>query len=92
MSTPTATAVTTLLAAIPDPETGRPLTEMGQIVSVDITTDAIRTTVGLATHSAILWKTTRARIEESLRTAFPQVARVDRRSVAQPLRRPAGWG
>ena len=77
MSTPTATAVTTLLAAIPDPETGRPLTEMGQIVSVDITTDAIRTTVGLATHSAILWKTTRARIEESLRTAFPQVTRVD---------------
>ena len=77
MSTPTATAVTTLLAAIPDPETGRPLTEMGQIVSVDVTTDAIRTTVGLATHSAILWKTTRARIEESLRTAFPQVARVD---------------
>ena len=77
MSTPTATAVTTLLAAIPDPETGRPLTEMGQIVSVDVTTDAIRTTVGLATHSAILWKTTRARIEESLRAAFPQVARVD---------------
>jgi len=77
MSTPTATAVTTLLAAIPDPETGRPLTEMGQIVSVDVTADAIRTTVGLATHSAILWKTTRARIEESLRTAFPQVARVD---------------
>ena len=59
MSTPTATAVTTLLAAIPDPETGRPLTEMGQIVSVDVATDAI-----VATVAAIPTKTTAARSVE----------------------------
>jgi ATP-binding protein involved in chromosome partitioning len=77
MSTPTPAAVTAVLATIPDPETGRPLTEMGQVVAVDATAEAIRATVALASHSALLWKATRGRIDESLRTAFPRVPQVE---------------
>jgi len=77
MSTPTRDAVTSVLATIADPETGRPLTAMGQVVAIDATADALRVTVGLASHSAILWRATRGRIEEALRTAFPLVPRVD---------------
>ena len=69
-------AVTAVLAGIADPESGRPLTDMGQVVSVDASTDRIAVTVGLTTHSAILWAATRARIEEALRTRFPSVGTV----------------
>jgi ATP-binding protein involved in chromosome partitioning len=73
---PTAAAVEAVLAEVPDPETGRSLSTMGQIVSVAADAASIAVTVGLATHSAVLWPATRARIEELLRTRFPQVERV----------------
>ncbi|MFM7245804.1 MAG: iron-sulfur cluster assembly protein [Planctomycetaceae bacterium] len=71
---PTVAAVESLLGEVPDPETGRPLTAMGQVVSVAADAAAIAVTVGLTSHSALLWNATRARIEERIRTAFPQVA------------------
>jgi ATP-binding protein involved in chromosome partitioning len=49
---------------------------MGQVVSVDVSPTAIKATIGLTTHSAILWKQTRGRIEELVRSRFPQVANV----------------
>jgi ATP-binding protein involved in chromosome partitioning len=75
-TTPDQSAVTSILAEIADPETGRPLTAMGQVVSVDVSPTAIKATIGLTTHSAILWKQTRGRIEELVRSRFPQVANV----------------
>jgi ATP-binding protein involved in chromosome partitioning len=74
---PDQAAVRTALADFPDPETGRPLAEMGQLAAVDATPAAIRVTVGLTTHSGILWKQVRGRIEERLRTRFPAVPTVD---------------
>jgi ATP-binding protein involved in chromosome partitioning len=77
MSTaPDQAAVTSVLASVADPESGRPLTEMGQVQAISASSDAIAVTVGLTTHSAILWKPTAARIEELLRTRFPQVPNV----------------
>ena len=73
---PDQSAVTSVLADIADPETGRPLTEMGQVRSVAASAAAISVEIGLTTHSAVLWKQTRGRIEELLRTRFPQVASV----------------
>jgi ATP-binding protein involved in chromosome partitioning len=67
------TSVTAVLAAIADPESGRPLTEMGQVVKVEATAARIAVSIGLTTHSAVLWPATRGRIEEQLRTQFPQV-------------------
>jgi ATP-binding protein involved in chromosome partitioning len=71
-----AAAVTAVLAGIADPESGRPLTEMGQVTKVEAGPGGIAVTVGLSTHSAILWAATRGRIEEALRAKFPQVGNV----------------
>jgi len=69
-------AVLAVLSSIADPETGRPLVEMGQVRDVAAGPTAISVTVALTSHAAILWKQTRARIEELLRTRFPAVAQV----------------
>jgi len=69
-------AVEAVLGAFADPETGRPLGELGQVRDVRAEPGAIGVTVGLTSHSAILWKQSRARIEELLRSRFPAVATV----------------
>jgi ATP-binding protein involved in chromosome partitioning len=61
---------------------------MGQIDSVSASSDAIVIRIGLTSHSAILWNQTRGRIEELLRSRFPQVSRVDVEIV--PHERPPG--
>lgn len=77
MSTlPDQASVTAVLAGIADPESGRPLTEMGQVRRITAAADAIAVTVGLTTHAAILWPATRGRIEELLRSRFPAVPSV----------------
>ena len=70
------TTVTAVLADIADPETGRPLVEMGQVRSVEASPSSIAVQVGLTSHAAILWSQTRGRIEELLRSRFPAVPRV----------------
>jgi ATP-binding protein involved in chromosome partitioning len=69
-------AVRKALADFNDPESGRPLAEMDQLHAVEAAPNGIRVVVGLTTHSAIIWKATRGRIEERLRSAFPSVAQV----------------
>lgn len=76
MTAPTPAAVTALLADFPDPETGRGLGQLGQLVGVEAGPQAIAVTVGLTSHAAILWQATRARIEERLRAAYPAVGQV----------------
>jgi ATP-binding protein involved in chromosome partitioning len=78
--------VTAVLADIADPESGRPLTEMGQVLEVDAAADSLAVAVGLTTHSAILWPATRGRIEELLRARFPAVR--DVRITIRPHDRP----
>jgi ATP-binding protein involved in chromosome partitioning len=77
MTSPDHQAVRTALADVADPETGRPLSSMDQVRSIDCHDGAIAVTVGLTTHSAVLWSQTRGRIEELLRARFPQASRVD---------------
>jgi ATP-binding protein involved in chromosome partitioning len=77
MSSPDRSAVASVLAAIADPETGRPLTDAGQVVSTEVDDGRIAVVVGLTSHSAILHAATRARIEEMLRARFPSVPRVE---------------
>jgi ATP-binding protein involved in chromosome partitioning len=77
MSSPDRSAVASVLAAIADPETGRPLTDAGQVVSTEVDDGRIAVVVGLTSHSAILHASTRARIEEMLRARFPSVPRVE---------------
>jgi ATP-binding protein involved in chromosome partitioning len=83
---PDQSSVTAVLAGVTDPESGRPLTDMGQVLEVAAAADAIAVTVGLTTHSAILWATTRGRIEELLRSRFPTVQ--DVRVTIRPHDRP----
>jgi ATP-binding protein involved in chromosome partitioning len=66
-------AVMAVLGEISDPETGRPLVELGQVRDVRAEPGAIDVTIGLTSHSAILWSRTRARVEELLRSRFPAV-------------------
>lgn len=74
MTSPDRIAVASVLAAIADPETGRPLTDTGQVVSTEVGAGRIAVVIGLTSHSAILHAATRARIEEMLRARFPTVA------------------
>jgi ATP-binding protein involved in chromosome partitioning len=77
MSTiPDQASVTAVMAGVADPESGRPLTEMGQVRRITAAADAIAVTIGLTTHAAILWPATRGRIEELLRSRFPAVPSV----------------
>ena len=76
MTMPDQTSVREVLAGIPDPETGRPLTVAGQVAAVEAQDGAIDVRVGLTTHSAILHARTRGRIEEALRARFPDARRI----------------
>ena len=75
-SIPSVDAVRNVLADMADPESGRLLADMGQLGSVTTTDRSMSVEVALTSHSGILWKQTRGRIEERLRTAFPSVAEV----------------
>ena len=70
------TAVKAVLADFADPESGRPLVEMGQVHSLEASPAAITVKVGLTSHAAILWSQTRGRIEDLLRARFPLVPTV----------------
>jgi ATP-binding protein involved in chromosome partitioning len=72
-SIPDEPSIAAVLGGVADPESGRPLPEMGQVRSIEAAPGRIRVVVGLTSHSAMLWRATRGRIEELLRTRFPQV-------------------
>ena len=76
-TTPDQSAVAAVVAAVADPESGRPLPEMGQLRIIAAGPDRIAVTLGLTTHAAILWNAVRGRVEELLRTRFPQVPLVE---------------
>ena len=87
-TTPDQASVRAVLADFPDPESGRSLAEMGQLGAIDASPSGIRVSIGLTTHSAVLWRQVRGRIEERLRTRFPQVSAVE--VTITPHARPPG--
>jgi len=62
-----------LLAQFQDPETGRSITQLGQVHQLKLDGDRLSLTLGLTTHSAPLWNDTRAELIELLHTRFPQL-------------------
>ncbi len=69
-------AVTAALTDFPDPETGRSITETGQLTDVRVEADSVRLTLALTTHSAILRNETRDRVEQLLRSRFSHLSKV----------------
>ena len=67
----TSAAVESALASFPDPETGRPVTTMGQVRDIRVAPGSISLTLALTTHSAPLWNETYAAAESLLRAKFP---------------------
>ena len=64
-------AVDSLLQEFADPETGRGLKQMGQIVDVTAQGNNLEVTIGLTTYSGPLWQDTQERLQDQLRTKLP---------------------
>lgn len=65
------TLVESILAEMPDPETGRNIVQMGQVYDVDILEQRIVVTLGLTTWSAPLWDELRAECHRLLEQKLP---------------------
>ncbi|MGI9430208.1 MAG: P-loop NTPase [Bythopirellula sp.] len=78
------------LQEFPDPETGRGLKAMDQVVSVAIQDNQLDVTIGLTSYSAPLWDETRERLTDQLQTrlsgkAQVQVEVVEHHRPAEPI-------
>jgi ATP-binding protein involved in chromosome partitioning len=65
------TVVDGVLEKFLDPETGRSLKQMEQVVDVAIDGNRLQVTVGLTTYSAPLWDETRERLQDALQAQLP---------------------
>jgi ATP-binding protein involved in chromosome partitioning len=70
------TAVTATLSSFLDPESGRGVTETGQVGNINVQGDSLSLTLALTTHSAILRAETHERLTQLLRARFPQLQHV----------------
>ena len=64
------------LATFKDPETGRSALRLDQIRDIQVSDGVVSLTLALSTHSAPLWVETQQALEQTLRTAVPQVGAV----------------
>jgi len=83
-------AVDQVLQDFSDPETGRNLKTMDQVVDVTATGDQLDVTIGLTSYSAPLWDDTRERLTDALASALAGQAKVNVKVVehdrpAQPI-------
>ncbi len=69
-------AVTTTLSSFLDPQSGRAVTETGQVRDLEVQGDSLSLTLALTTHSAILRTETQKRLEQLLRDRFHQLKHV----------------
>ena len=83
--------VDAILQEFPDPETGRPLSIMGQVQRVDVNGSTVSVAIELTTHSAPLWDETRQALEDQLRAKLPGSPQVQV-TVAQHVRPPEPIG
>ncbi|HKD38401.1 MAG TPA: Mrp/NBP35 family ATP-binding protein [Pirellulales bacterium] len=70
-------AVNAVLSEFKDPETGRSIVELGQVRDMRLQSDRLSLTLALTTHSAPLWKVTRADLIELLQSRFPELKQVE---------------
>ena len=70
------TLIDSILQDFADPETGRGLKPMGQVVDVSIDGDRVELTIGLTTYSAPLWDDTRERLTDQLQAKLAGKAKV----------------
>ncbi|MEM8947505.1 MAG: Mrp/NBP35 family ATP-binding protein [Planctomycetota bacterium] len=61
-------AIEQVLQDFPDPESGRSLKQMEQIVDCAVDGDRVNVTIGLTTYSSPLWEDTRERLTDQLQT------------------------
>ena len=69
-------AVDSILQEFADPETGRGLQKMNQVVDVSINGERLDVTIGLTSYSAPLWDDTRERLTTELKSKLPGNAQV----------------
>ena len=79
-----------VLEKFADPETGRGLKQMQQIVDVSIDGNKLQVTVGLTSYAAPLWEETRERLQDQLRAKLPgdsevTVSIVEHQRPAEPI-------
>ncbi len=67
-------AVSLVVRAFPDPETGRPFGETGQLKKVEVSGDSVLVSVGLTSHSAPLREDVRDSLTARLQGKFPGAA------------------
>jgi ATP-binding protein involved in chromosome partitioning len=82
--------VDSVLEKFADPETGRSLKQMQQVVDVSIDGNKLQVTIGLTTYSAPLWDETRERLQDQLRAQLPSnpeitVELVEHQRPAEPI-------
>ncbi len=73
-----------------DPETGRNLKQMQQVIDVSIDGNKLQVTIGLTSYSAPLWEETRQRLVDQLRAQLPSnpevtVEIVEHQRPAEPI-------
>ncbi len=61
-----------VLQKFQDPESGRSVTTMNQVHGLEVCEDRISVRLGLTTWAAPVWSQTRAELENTLKSAFPQ--------------------
>ncbi len=67
----TENAVRASLAGFQDPETGRSITQLGQVHQLKLDAGRLAVTLGLTSWSAPLWEETRLELENRLKGGFP---------------------
>jgi len=90
MNMPTAQSIRESLASFPDPETGRGIQSMGQLVDVNVDNDDVRITLALATHSMPIVDEVKDAIASRLAATHPGIKVVI--DVTQHSRPPARLG
>lgn len=66
-----AAKVDSILQDFADPETGRGIKQMDQVVEVSINGDQLQVTIGLTSYSAPLWDDTRMQLTDELQAKLP---------------------
>ncbi len=86
--------VKSVLQDFPDPETGRGLGQMDQVVEASARDGQVQVTIGLTSYSAPLWEDTREQVTEALQAKLPGGTKVDVKVVehARPAEPVGGVG
>ena len=85
------TDIEAVLAEFKDPETGRSVTQLEQVKSIEVDGDTVSINLALTSHSAPIWEETRSQLESLLRARLPGLSQV-RIEISEHARPPAKLG